>query len=440
MIKNNYVLIQGLGLNQGGIGAASYFAQKGRQVLVTDLKSIKELQPSVKALEKFDNIRFVLGKHREKDFTNAKLIISSPVVPPGSKYVQLAREKDIPVYCPMSYFFKHKQGMVIGITGTRGKSTTASLIYQILNKNGQDVYLGGNIGRSVLDFLDDLSENSISVLEISSFMLEWLAKIKISPEIAVLTNIYSDHLNWHGSLEKYIQAKKQVFKYQDKKDVAFLNLYKPEIKKLKSQIPGKFRDFYKEEVDFQELNLDILHSLYGEHNQENIKAVFAVSRYLGVKDKLIKDAVKNYQGLYGRQMYFGEVKGVKIINDTCATIPEAVIAAIKRFQDYPLVLLTGGKDKGVSYQQLAEIINKDQLKYVFILGGSGGEKLKKELKKIGFSRFLEVDSLEVGVSQAMNIAGNGDVFLFSPGGSSFERFANEFERGRRFDELVRAPD
>jgi UDP-N-acetylmuramoylalanine--D-glutamate ligase len=436
MDKRGYVLIQGLGLNQGGVGAARYFAEKGRHVLVTDLKTENELQPSVEALKKFKNIEFILGKHREKDFAEAGLVICSPAVPLENKYLKIGEENKIPVYCPMSYFFTHHHGRIIGVTGTRGKSTTANLIFQILKKAGKEVYLGGNIGRSVLDFLDQLNDEAISVLEISSFMLKWLEKVNQSPEISLLTNIYPDHLDYHSSMADYVDAKKQIFRDQKAGDIVFLNLDNPEIKRLKNQAPGKIKDFSSEKVNFQNLNLDIFHPLFGQHNRENIQAAVAVSRYMGVSEAVIEKTIENYDGLYGRQMFLGEFNGVKVVNDTCATIPEAVIVALDRFRQFSTILFAGGKDKGVDYSALAEKISNVRPKLVILLKSSAADKLKKELVKLDWSKFDEVDSLEKGIKLAMQAGENGDLFLFSPGGSSFERFANEFERGRRFDKLV----
>jgi UDP-N-acetylmuramoylalanine--D-glutamate ligase len=437
-MSKNYVLIQGLGLNQGGVGAAKYFAEKGRQVLVTDLKTEEELQPSVKALSEFDNIRFVLGGHREEDFAKADLLISTPVVPPASKFVQIAKENGVPSFCPMTYFFEHKKGTVIGITGTRGKSTTSNLIFQILKKAGKDVYLGGNIGRSVLDFLDKLSDESISVVELSSFMLDWLGEIKKSPEIAVLTNIYPDHIKHHGSMEDYIQAKKQVFKYQNSQDTAFFNFGNNICAAMAGEVPGQVVDFNSVEIDFDKLNLSQFHPLSGGHNRKNIQAASAVCRHLGVDEETIFQAVKDYEGLYGRQMNLGEFNGVKVVNDTCATIPEAAVAALERFSGFPIILITGGKDKGVDYSGLVKKIDEVRPKAVIMLKGTVADKLSVELDKLGIN-YKQTDSLENSVKSAFEIADKRDLILLSPGGSSFERFANEFDRGRQFDELVRKP-
>ncbi len=438
MKVDNYVLVQGLGLNQGGVGAAKYFAQKGRNVLVTDLKSEKELKSSIETLSEFDNINFVLGEHRKKDFKKASLVISSPAVPPKSKYVQVAKDNQIPVYTPMSYFFTHKRGLTVGVTGTRGKSTTTKLIYEMLKREKKNVFLGGNIGRSVLDFLDQLDDKSISVLEISNLMLLWLGQIKKSPEIAVLTCIYPDHLNRHPSMEDYVNTKTKIFEFQTKDDLLIINQDQEITRDLAEQVDPQVEFFRREDFNYQDLVNDVFHPLSGEYNQSNIMAAVKVVKYLGISSSAIEQAISNYPGLYGRQMYLGEVNEVKVINDTCATMPQAVMVALKKFKDYPTILLFGGKDKGLSYQVLAEAIVNYKPKTIIVLSGSGADKLLLELDKLSLDIpiYKGYKKLEDAVEKSMKIADPGDLLLFSPGGSSFERFANEFDRGRKFDEII----
>jgi UDP-N-acetylmuramoylalanine--D-glutamate ligase len=436
---NDYVLIQGLGLNQGGVGAAKFFAEKGKKVVVTDLKPERELKPSVAALSDFDNIDFVLGEHRENDFKNASLLISSPAVPPNSKYVNIARDNNIPTYCPMTYFFAHKKGLTIGVTGTRGKSTTTKLIYEMLKKEKRKVFLGGNIGRSVLDFLDQLDEESISVLEISNLMLLWFDQIKISPEISVLTCIYPDHLNRHPSFDHYVKTKTRIFKYQSAADLLVINQDHEITKNLAEKAQSQIEFFSKNDFDYQDLVSEDFHPLAGEYNQENMMGAVKVAKHLDISNQAIKQTIINYQGLYGRQMYMGEVNGVKVINDTCATMPQAVVAALRKYADYPTVLIFGGKDKGLSYQVLAKAIEKYPPKAIVVLSSSGADKLFADLEedKIKTKIFKGCQTLEQAVAKAMDLADSGDLLLFSPGGSSFERFANEFDRGRQFDQIIK---
>lgn len=435
---NSYVLIQGLGLNQGGVGAAKYFAKQGKKVLVTDLKTEQELKPSVEALSDFANIQFVLGKHREKDFENASLVISSPAVPPQSKYVNIARKNNIPAYTPMSYFFIHKKGLTVGVTGTRGKSTTTKLIYEMLNKEKDKVFLGGNIGRSVFDFLDRLDEDSISVLEISNLMLLWFDQIKISPEIAVLTCIYPDHLNRHPTMEDYINTKTKIFEFQTKDDLLIINQDQEITRDLAEQANSQVEFFTRDDFNYQNLVNDIFHPLSGEYNQSNIMVAVNVAKYLEISERSIKKAISEFKGLYGRQMYLGEINGVKVINDTCATMPQAVVAALKKFKNYPTVLIFGGKDKGLSYRVLAEGIEEYKPKSIVVLSGSGADKLLSELDEMNIETeiYKGFNKLEDAVDKGFDLAETGDLLLFSPGGSSFERFANEFDRGHQFDEII----
>jgi UDP-N-acetylmuramoylalanine--D-glutamate ligase len=430
----------GLGLNQGGVGAARYFAQQGKKVLVTDLKSKTELQASVDALAEFNNITYVLGEHQQEDFINTQLVIASPAVPPTNKYIQLAKEKNIPCFCPMSYFFTHKQSLSIGVTGTRGKSTTTNLIYQMLKQSDRkNLYLGGNIGKSVMDFLDELNQDSISVLEISNLMLEWLKLVKISPEIAVITNIYPDHLNYHQTYDNYIAAKKVIFKFQNQDDLLVLNPDNSVTSQFASQAPSKVIKYNLASFDWSKLKLDKFHPLSGHYNQHNIMAAVCVVRSLGVSDQVIIKTIHNYTGLYGRQMDLSKVNGVRIINDSCSTMPQAVIVALKKFQDENIVLVTGGMDKKLDYQPLAQALKQYSPKAMLVLAGTASDKLKQAVKdqKLDFSAFWDFQDLKSAFTKAMSLVKAGDLLLFSPGAASFNMFSNEFDRGEQFDQLVK---
>jgi len=440
MTKKDFVLIMGLGLNQGQVGAAAYFAKKGRRVVVTDLKTKQELKESVKPLAKFDNIEFVFGKHRKQDFAQASLIIVSPAITPDNQFVQIAKDNNRPIFSPVSYFMTHKKGKVIGITGTRGKSTTTNLIYQILAAGGEEVFLGGNIGISVFDFLDQLTEESISVLEISNHMLEWTRQKQVSPDIALITNVMADHISRHGSMAEYIKVKQAIFEFQTNDNLLILNPYNPitasfEKKARAKVILPKFKDF----KFINNLDFDDFHPLAGKHNQENILMAASLAQEFKISKNLIIKAIKNYSGLYGRQMYKGRIRGIDVINDTCATMPEAVIAALSRFSKKSLILLTGGKDKGLSYQAVAAKISQVRPKAVVVLAGSASEKLKKEVEKLnlaGARFYWNFKNLKTAVTKCFDLAQKGDLILFSPGGSSFEMFANEFDRGEQFDAII----
>jgi len=428
MVKNDFVLIAGLGLNQGQVGAAAYFAKRKERVVVTDLKTKQELKKSVDALVDFDNIEFVFGEHRGQDFASAGLIIVSPAITPNNEFIQIAKDNSIPVFSPVSYFLAHKKGKVIGVTGTRGKSTTTNLIYQILTVAEKKVFLGGNIGVSVFDFLDQLTEDSVSVLEISNHMLEWTRQRRLSPEIALLTNIMPDHIFRHGSMAEYIKVKKAIFEFQNQDDLLVLNPYNKIVASFEKQVKArvilpKFEDY----GFISSLGFDDFHSLAGEHNKQNILMAVSLAKEFGLIENLVVKAVKNYSGLYGRQTHKGQINGVDVVNDTCATMPEAVIAALDRFKEKRIILLTGGKDKGLSYVSMAEKINQVKPKAVVVLTGSASEKLKKEVKSLsinGVKFHWDFDNLKDAVSKCFDLAKADDLILFSQGGSSFEMFEN----------------
>ena len=427
----------GLGLNKGGLGVAKYFAKKGKEVLVTDLKSAEVLKPSVDALEGIANIQFRLGEHRLEDFEDAEIVIANPGVPVhGNEFVEHARKQGIPVHTEMSYFFVHKKCRVIGITGTRGKSTTTNLTYQILKAAGKNVVLGGNIGVSVMDLLEDAGKDKTVVLEISSFMLEWMREFKQSPEVGLITNIYPDHLKRHGTMEEYIDAKSTIIRFQDKSGIAVFNKADESYEYFKKVAKGKIVLFGSEAVA---VDLDELHPLAGEHNRLNIAGAVALAKIEGVEQKHIKKAISEYKGLYGREMYVGNIAGVDVVNDTTSTMPEATIVALRRFRNRDVVLLTGGADKGLNFAELAEEIAKSSVKEMIVLDGSASDKLLAKLKQhdLKFPVHEKLPSLEKAVKKAFEVAEKGDLLLFSPGGTSFEMFNNEFERGRQFDKLVK---
>jgi UDP-N-acetylmuramoylalanine--D-glutamate ligase len=404
--KDKKVVIMGLGLLGGGIGAAKFFCKQGAKVLVTDLRTRKELKESVK---KLNQVKFVLGKHRKEDFINADLIIRNPGVPRESKYLKIAKDNNIPVKTDIDIFFDLCPGTIIGITGTKGKSTVATLIYLFLKKKYSKTFLAGNIGVSPLEVLSKINKESKVVLELSSFELEDLKK---SPHVAVITNLFPDHLDRYKNFKDYVNAKKSIFKYQNKNDILVLNK-DSETKKLCSEAKSKVY-FFK---------------------GSNVAAAVLVAELFKISKKDIKKVLSNFKGVPHRQEFVVEKKGVKYFNDTTATNPRAVIFAIetfrKRFPRSKIVLIAGGKDKKLIYRSLARNINNN-VDYVVLLPGTGSNKLKKDL-----SKFYPVKSMKQAVKKASYLAQKGDIVLLSPGAASFNLFENEFDRGNQFVKAVK---
>jgi len=440
------VTIMGLGLHGGGVGVTKFFCKQKAKVLITDLKTEKELKESVEKLKGLP-IKFSLGGHKEKDFLGADLIIKNPDIPQDSPFLKLAREKGIPVKTDIGIFFDLFRGEIIGITGTKGKSTVATLTYEFLKKKDQNTALAGNIGLSPLELLLEAQRPNRVVLELSSFELEDLRK---SPKIAVITNILKDHLNRYKSFEDYIKAKKEIFLHQKKEDILVLNYDDEVVREFSSEAFSKVYFFSKKEIlkngcfikgDKIYFNKEPICrlediQLKGKHNIFNILAAVSVAKLLKVKPENIEEVLREFKGIPFRQELIAEIRGVKFFNDTTATIPAAVIFAINNLSSQgKLILIAGGVDKNLEYGNLAKKI-KEKVSYLILLPGTATNKLKKELT--GFSKVFFANSMREAVRKSFSLAKKGDIVLLSPGAASFNLFKNEFDRGEKFNKEVKA--
>lgn len=428
----------GLGLHGGGLGTVRFLAERGAQVTVTDLRTKKVLAPSLEKLKDIKGVVYVLGRHRESDFLKVDLIVKNPGVPPTSPYLALAQKHKIPVTTDMGIFFRECPATIIGITGTRGKSTTAWLIWKFLKTKYGRVFLGGNIRKSVLEFLPELKQDDLIVLELSSFQLHDLAFDRMSPPIAVITNFMRDHMNWHRSMAEYAAAKSVIFKFQKPGDHLFVNPDDREVramaKKARSHvILSRLAPQYQPIVDKH----------LGAHYRSSVALAVAVGRHFGVTSENIARALKRFRGLEGRQEQLPSVRGVRFVNDTTATIPDAAIAAILRFRalakpPHRLILIAGGSDKKLDFEPLAAAILK-YVDYLILLPGTGTKKLKKALQKkkgVRIQGWHEAQSMPDAVKSAYAAAMKGDWILLSPGAASFGLFVNEFDRGDQFTKEI----
>lgn len=435
--KGKKVLVFGLGLNQGGVGSAKFFASQNAQVLVTDLKTSAELVESLDLLKKFPEITYTLGEHKEEDIEWADLIIKNPAVRPGNKYIEYANELGKEVETDMGIFLRYiNPKNIIGVTGTKGKSTTASLIYKILKSTGRDLLFAGNIGKSVLDLITKIKNSSLIILELSSFQLEAFKKHQVSPHIAVITNIYPDHLNYYPSMDEYLQAKKWICQFQTSQDFIFLKegdqlLDNP---KFKAGLQSQIRLFSKDD-----LPPDFKPTLPGEHNLSNYTAALAVAKIIldSASQEDLWEAMQSFKGVEFRLQLIKEWRGVKIYNDTTATSPQAAIESLKTFKN--CIWIGGGVNKNLSYQELAKTLNK-YAKKIYFLEGDASEELKKQLT-IRYQLSARAikgtyDNLDKLLADIRKEAKVGDVILFSPGAASFNLFKNEFDRGRKFNKAV----
>lgn len=435
----------GLGVLGGGESVARWFLRHGANLTITDLKKARELKSSLLKIKK---IKFTLGKHLKLDFANQDLIVQNPGVPRDSIYLKIAQKNKIPIVNEAVLFFQAYHGKTVGVTGTRGKSTTATLIHHILKTKIKTNKLAGNIATSpMLGVLDKLRNNSWPVLELSSWHLERLADYKLAPNISVVTNIYPDHLNRYKNMLEYVKAKLTITKYQNSGDKVILNyddkIVRAFAKKTKAEVyyfslNKKVKGAYLKNdfIYFQDKKVMPIFNikLFGRHNIANVLAAVTVAKILKINNKDIAKAINHFRGIDYRLQYLGKIGQTKVYNDAASTSPDACRAALEALSGQ-IVLIAGGVDKGLPYRGLAKVIKK-RVDYLILFPGTASQKIIQELNKINFSpnkMAKNIDSLK----QAWELATlrQADCILFSPAAASFNMFQNEFDRARQFAKL-----
>lgn len=427
----------GLGLLGRGLGDIKFLSQCGADLIVTDLKPAKELKFSLLKLKKFKNIKYVLGRHRLEDFRNRDMVLKAAGVPLNSAYIAEARKRKIPIEMSASLFAKLAPKIkIVGVTGTRGKSTVTHLIYEILKKSGQRVILGGNVkGVSTLALLPKIKTGDILVLELDSWQLQGFGESKISPHISVFTTFLPDHLNYYGgSLNKYFKDKANIFKFQTAED--YLVLSESAARELKARSKEKIQSkviIAKGEILPPNLSLKIP----GAHNRLNAALAFSVSKILKIPENQTRKIISEFKGVPGRLEKLCAFRGVNIYNDTTSTTPDAVEAALKALsKNKNLILIMGGADKKLNFTDVLKILPR-YVKAIVLLPGTGSNIIRPALKKIKNFEVREVSNLKTALIASLKIAKKGDSIVFSPGFASFGMFKNEFDRGEQFVKLVK---
>jgi UDP-N-acetylmuramoylalanine--D-glutamate ligase len=427
-VRNKRVTVAGLGRFGGQIAAVKWLAQHGARVLVTDKSSADKLATSVKELEGLTNVEYRLGEHRESDFTGADLVVTSPAIPPTNPYLVAARQAGVPITTEIRLFIERCPAPIIGVTGTKGKSTTTALLGKMLATK-YTVHVGGNIGRPLILDLPTITQSDRVVLELSSFMLEYLRDLEWSPHVAVVTMLAVDHVDWHGSSEAYLDAKKQILKHQKPDDVAVL----PEAQagELGNLTRGRVVTFSARSTNPFDLRVP------GWHNQFNAQAAFAAANALGVSFDEAQDAVRDFPGLPHRLQLVHESRGVRWFNDSIATIPEAAIAALDSFPQRTVLQIVGGSDKGLPFTALAAALC-ERAKAVLCIGTTGPKiaSLIAESPTHGCAPVYECGDLATAVTIAKRLATRGDVVLLSTGCASYDQFSNFEQRGNDFARLA----
>jgi UDP-N-acetylmuramoylalanine--D-glutamate ligase len=430
-LKNKRVTVAGLGHFGGGIAVAKWLVGQGAQVTVTDLASEEELADSVAELRGLPVV-FRLGGHELTDFLNTDLVVTSPAVKPSSKYITAARQAAIPVTTEIRLFIERCPAKIIAVTGTKGKSTATAMLGKMLEASvKQRIWVGGNIGKSLLPDLPQIAPDDLVVLELSSFMLEYLAQMRWSPHVALVTMLAVDHVDWHGSPEAYLEAKKSIVKFQRPQDFAVLGEGVPHTKEFAAATQGQVIWFNTRGRRF-----DL--QVPGEHNQFNAQGAFATAKIFGVNWDKSQQSVKDFIGLPHRLQLVHEDAGVRYYNDSIATIPEAAIAALEAFKPRTVIQIVGGSDKGLAFEAMCNVL-RDRAKAILCIGTTG-PKISQLLQSNGRARAQVklCKDLAMAMTEVKSIASEGDVVLLSTGCASYDQFQNFEQRGDTFARLAKS--
>ena len=450
-----------IGAARQGTALSRHLASKGAQVILTDMHSLDELPANLPDLEKL-GIQLRLGGHPLELLEGADLVCVSGGVPLTIPFIQAALQRGIPLSNDSQIFLEACPAQVIGITGSSGKTTTTALVglmaqkYFEMKQNGHRAWVGGNIGNPLIEQVDQIDEDDLVVLELSSFQLELMTR---SPQIAAILNITPNHLDRHGSMQAYIAAKSRILRFQHAGDVAILNRDDPGSWSLAEHLKSDLISFgfqkpdskqngtyiYKDAIWLQlgreslkMLPLEWI-QLPGRHNIANALAACAIAAAASLALPAIQTAIEEFTGIPHRLEFIRNINGADWYNDSIATAPERTMAAIEAFEG-PLVLLLGGRDKNLPWDDLAQLIHQ-RVRAVVLFGEAAG-LIEKALGAVKKGETLQVisrcNTLEEAVQAAAKLAQPGDTVLLSPGCTSFDAFKDFEERGEYFRKLVNA--
>jgi UDP-N-acetylmuramoylalanine--D-glutamate ligase len=455
-----------LGAARQGVALARWLSRHGANVTLSDSRQLDALASAQASLADTD-VKWAAGGHPLELLNDTDVLCISGGVPLTLPIVQEAFKRNIPVSNDSQIFMEVVPCKTIGITGSAGKTTTTTLVGEmakkdrgpstmdnkIVNRPSSMVYIGGNIGDPLINYVDDMQEDDLAILELSSFQLE---QMTISPNIAAVLNITPNHLDRHGTMEKYTNAKARILDFQSEDDIAILSRDDQGAWNLKDKVSGKVLAFSLRELDAElngtylkddMLNLrdgtivkPLIHrgkiQLRGDHNVSNVLAAFAIGHAAGFEMESMIKAVEEFRGVPHRLEFVRELNGARWYNDSIATAPERSMAAIHAFEE-PIVLMLGGRDKDLPWNEIAKLIHQrvDHL----VVFGEAGEMIQKAVTGIGGERRVDIHrarNLQEAVLQAAEVADAGDVVLLSPGGTSFDEFVDFAARGEAFRKWV----
>ncbi len=443
--KDKKITAMGIGLLGRGTGDIDFMAECGAQICATDLRSKATLSESLKLLSHHKSITYTLDKHLIRDFKNRDLVIHAAGIPAHNKYLSLAQESGALVTMSFAYLVHILEQekvpvTIIGVTGTKGKSTTTGLIEAILKASGKRYHLAGNVrGIANLPLLKEIEPGDIILAELDSWQLQGMHQIKRSPHIAVFTNFFEDHMNYYaGSMKRYFMDKEAIFSYQKKGDVLILtNNANNAIKTYSKTSIQSNKKFAR----VRSLPAAWTYRIFGDHNEENLAMAYEVGRSLEIPKRILKKALTEFGGVEGRFQYLGtsEKRELVFFNDNNSTTPGSTITSLKslkkRFPNKKIILIGGGADKDFHYEALSRYIARN-IEFAFFFPGKATDKICELFPK-QFKDFTRVLSMRTAFNLALREADNGDIIVLSPGAASFGLFKNEYERNDQFIERVR---
>ncbi|MEL6307077.1 MAG: UDP-N-acetylmuramoyl-L-alanine--D-glutamate ligase [Chloroflexota bacterium] len=460
-LSNIRVLIIGFG--RQGKALARWLPKVGAHVVVNDSRTEEELNLNPRD---YPGVRFILGEHPDNVINGIGLICVSGGVPLDLPILQLAQQRNIAITNDAQLFMERCPAPIIGITGSAGKTTTTTLVGEIVRRAGYKTWVGGNIGDVLLDVLEDIQRDDVVVMELSSFQLELMT---ISPQVGAILNITPNHLDRHKTMEAYAGAKFNIIKHQNSSNMAVLSADDQMTRRFEELVVGELAQFSNRKMVLNgafRMGSRLMVSgtasydyvphvlcekdeipLRGEHNIANVLAACAIAGSLGlaadrpgISPDTMREAIINFKPVPHRLEEVAVVDEVSYINDSIATAPERLVAALRSF-DEPLVLLLGGADKDLRWEEAVHMSLR-KAHSVILFGAEGEKQVRTKARRLfnlmgATDRILhEVDDLEAAVSKAHDVANAGDVVLLSPGGTSYDAYKDFAQRGEHFRQLV----
>jgi UDP-N-acetylmuramoylalanine--D-glutamate ligase len=444
----------GLGTRAGGAGVARYLAVSGAIVTVTDLRDESALAQPMAELDGL-GIRFVLGHHEPADFTDTDVVVRNPGVRRTNQYLAMAREAGVEIDMEMAIFLRASPAPVIGITGTKGKTTTSALCGEMLRHWRPETIVAGNMGVSAVSALPEITPETPVVLELSSWQLEGMDERQIGPHIAVITNISEDHLDTYRDFDDYADTKRSLGRHLAANDYLVLNAADPEVARAAEHTAARVMWFGAGELPGVgvrahanalistipgregRIAMPDNPALRGEHQRVNAAAAACAALLRGVSIAGVAAGLASFTGVANRMEIVAEVDSVLFVNDTAATAPAAAIASLRAFSDRPIHLICGGADKRLDFRPLAQEIVAC-VSSVTLLDGTATATLRSLIEAAGVEVGAPVQTMREAVEQSIRHARAGDVVLLSPGCASFGLFRDEFDRGSQFQHAVLA--